>query len=236
MEKLARNGLMSGLIQKVQVDIDWEKGTQISILANKIATQVRSPKELSIHYIYFLFSRLLCSYYIADLIKKLEMCFMVVSVILKIEFGHTQISVLKIGIPMSETACINPLQNSSNKNQYTFAKQIFSMFSMMVSFYTPWKHQKTNTGEYNRNIGHDWVNVLMQTFLFLFIYLFLRVWLPPFRIHIFPNTSMWERHVGVLIEPCSVVQLPFRTKSDCEIGKVCNNTNKTIKTRRTEEL
>ena len=137
MEKLARNGLMSGLIQKVQVDIDWEKGTQISILANKIATQVRSPKELSIHYIYFLFSRLLCSYYIADLIKKLEMCFMVVSVILKIEFGLTQISVLKIGIPMSETACINPLQNSSNKNQYTFAKQIFSMFSMMVSFYTP---------------------------------------------------------------------------------------------------
>ena len=33
---------------------------------------------------------------------------MVVSVLLKIEFGHTQISVPKIGIPMSKTACINP--------------------------------------------------------------------------------------------------------------------------------
>ena len=137
MEKLARNGLTSG-IQKIKVDIDWEKGgTQISILANKIATQVRIPKELSIHYIYFLFSRLLCSYYIADLIKKLEMCFIVVSVILTIEFGHTQISVPKIGIPMSETACINPLQNLSNKNHYTFAKQIFQCSHWWSHFIPP---------------------------------------------------------------------------------------------------
>ena len=33
---------------------------------------------------------------------------MVVSVLLKINFGHAQISVPKIGIPMSKTACINP--------------------------------------------------------------------------------------------------------------------------------
>ena len=33
---------------------------------------------------------------------------MVVSVLLKIKFGHAQISVPKIGIPMSKTACINP--------------------------------------------------------------------------------------------------------------------------------
>ena len=33
---------------------------------------------------------------------------MVVSVLLKIKFGHTQVSVPKIGILMSETACINP--------------------------------------------------------------------------------------------------------------------------------
>ena len=33
---------------------------------------------------------------------------MVVSVLLKIKFGHTQISVPKIGIPMLKTACINP--------------------------------------------------------------------------------------------------------------------------------
>ena len=33
---------------------------------------------------------------------------MVVSDLLKIESGHTQISGPKIGIPMSKTACINP--------------------------------------------------------------------------------------------------------------------------------
>ena len=32
---------------------------------------------------------------------------MVVSGLLKIKLGHAQISVSKIGIPMSETACIN---------------------------------------------------------------------------------------------------------------------------------
>ena len=33
---------------------------------------------------------------------------MVVLVLLKIKFGHAQISVPKIGTPMSKTACINP--------------------------------------------------------------------------------------------------------------------------------
>ena len=32
----------------------------------------------------------------------------VVPVLLKIRLGHAQISVHKIGIPMSKTACINP--------------------------------------------------------------------------------------------------------------------------------
>ena len=32
-----------------------------------------------------------------------------------IRFGHSQISVPKIGIPMSKTACINPCENM-NKN------------------------------------------------------------------------------------------------------------------------
>ena len=41
------------------------------------------------------------------MIKKLELCLMLVSVLLKIKFGHTQISVPKIGIPMLKTACIN---------------------------------------------------------------------------------------------------------------------------------
>ena len=46
--------------------------------------------------------------YFADLTKKLEMCLTAVSVLLKITFGHTQISLPKIGIPMLKTACISP--------------------------------------------------------------------------------------------------------------------------------
>ena len=52
---------------------------------------------------------LLCSDYDADLTKKLELCLAVVSVLLKIRFGHVQISVPKIGIPMLKAAFINPI-------------------------------------------------------------------------------------------------------------------------------
>ena len=52
---------------------------------------------------------LLCSDCITDLIKNLELCSTVVSVLLKIRFGHAQSSVPKIGIPMSETAGTNLL-------------------------------------------------------------------------------------------------------------------------------
>ena len=41
--------------------------------------------------------------------KKLELCLTVVSVLLKIRFGHSQINVSKIGIPILKTAFINPL-------------------------------------------------------------------------------------------------------------------------------
>ena len=56
----------------------------------------------------------LCSHYIADLVKKLEFCLMVVLVLLKIKFGHAQISVPKIGIPMLKTVCINPYTPSES--------------------------------------------------------------------------------------------------------------------------
>ena len=59
-------------------------------------------------YITFYIFSLLCSDYIANLIKKLELCLTVVSILLKIRFGHIQISAPKIGIPMLKTACINP--------------------------------------------------------------------------------------------------------------------------------
>ena len=39
----------------------------------------------------------------------MELRLTVVSVLLRIRFGHAQISVPEIGIPMSKTACINPL-------------------------------------------------------------------------------------------------------------------------------
>ena len=58
-------------------------------------------------HLFFIFS-LLCSHYVADLIKKLELHLMLVSILLKIKFGHAQISVPKIGVPISKTACIDP--------------------------------------------------------------------------------------------------------------------------------
>ena len=62
----------------------------------------RESKQ-TIHYVCFLFS----GYHVQ--IKKLELRLTVVSVLLKVIFGHGQISLPKIGIPMSKTACIKPL-------------------------------------------------------------------------------------------------------------------------------
>ena len=53
-------------------------------------------------HLFFIFL-LLCLHYIADLIKKLQLHLMIVSVLLEIKFGHAQISVPKIGLPMSKT-------------------------------------------------------------------------------------------------------------------------------------
>ena len=56
--------------------MNCEKGAQISILANKIATQwwpniiMKESKQTSLH-LFFIF--LLCSHYVADLIKKLKL-------------------------------------------------------------------------------------------------------------------------------------------------------------------
>ena len=61
-----------------------------------------------IHYIFFFL--LLCLHYVDDLIKKLELRLIVLSVLLKIKIGHAQINVPKIGKPMSKTAFINPWQ------------------------------------------------------------------------------------------------------------------------------
>ena len=61
----------------------------------------------AIHYIWFFFWSL-CLYYVTDLIKKLDCVYWLLLFLIRIKFGHAQISVTKIGIPMSETVCINP--------------------------------------------------------------------------------------------------------------------------------
>ena len=66
---------------------------------------LRSP-NYTLHLFYIL--SLLCSYYVADLMQKLELCLTVVLVLLKLRFGNGQISEPKIGIPMSKTTSINP--------------------------------------------------------------------------------------------------------------------------------
>ena len=75
---------------------------------------------------------LLCLYYVADLIRKLELCLMVVSVLLKIKFEHAKISMPKIGILMPKTACINPCPLTAWKIK------IFKKWEkyLEISFYT----------------------------------------------------------------------------------------------------
>ena len=64
------------------------------------------PKQAT-HYNCFVFL-LLGSYYVTDMTKKLELCLLVFRILIKTEFKHIQISVPKIGKPMSKISCINP--------------------------------------------------------------------------------------------------------------------------------
>ena len=64
------------------------------------------PKQTA-HYNYFVFSSS-CSYYVTDVIKKLELHLLVVIILFEIEFGQTQINVPKISKLMAKTASINP--------------------------------------------------------------------------------------------------------------------------------
>ena len=84
----------------------------LSILANKNVTQLWSniiiikESKQTIHYI-FNFS-LLCSHYVADFTKNLELHLMLVSNLLKTKFWHTQINVPKIGTPTLKTVFSTP--------------------------------------------------------------------------------------------------------------------------------
>ena len=104
--------VISGANTEEKVDVSGEKSAQISIVAKKTVTQrwlkimIMESKQAT-NYNYFVVFVLSCSYYVTDIIK-LELCLLVVIILFKIEFGHTQISVPKIGTPMSKTASINP--------------------------------------------------------------------------------------------------------------------------------
>ena len=106
-----------GLKQKEKADIVGEKNAKIGIVAIKTVTQrwlqvmLMEPKQAT-HCNYFNVFSLLCSYYVIDMIKKLELGLLVVIILFKIEFGYAQISVSEIGTPMSKTACINPWSTS----------------------------------------------------------------------------------------------------------------------------
>ena len=71
---------------------------------------LRSPNKLYITFISFFL--LLCSDYVADLIKKLELCLTLVSVLLKTRFGPAQISAQN-RYTMSKTPRINPCKHES---------------------------------------------------------------------------------------------------------------------------
>lgn len=58
-------------------------------------------------HLFFIFLRL-CSYYITVIIKKLKLCLLVVLILLKIKYGHPEISVPTIGVSISKTASIKP--------------------------------------------------------------------------------------------------------------------------------
>ena len=57
---------------------------------------------------HFVVFSLLCSYYVNDIIKKLEFHLLIVIILFKTEFEHAQKTVPKIGKPVLKTACINP--------------------------------------------------------------------------------------------------------------------------------
>ena len=101
-----------GLIPKEKVDINGEKGAQISIAAKKIVTQGRPEIMImkykrAIHYICF-FS--LHHVHVMLLIwsKNWIYVYYLLLFLISFKFGHTQISVPKVGILMSKTGCINP--------------------------------------------------------------------------------------------------------------------------------
>ena len=103
-------------IQNKKVDIGGEKGAQKECCRQKDCNatiiqnydyEVQTSNTSYTSYVFFLFPWYLL-YYVTDLIKKLDYVNCFILFLIRIKFRHAQISVPKIGIPMSKTACINP--------------------------------------------------------------------------------------------------------------------------------
>ena len=78
---------IQGLMQKEKVDIDGEKSAQNSIVAKKTNINVTPDYDYGAQtsYILKLFCfLLLCSYCVTDMIKKLELCLLLVIILFKI--------------------------------------------------------------------------------------------------------------------------------------------------------
>ena len=94
------------VIQKEKVDIDGEKGAQTIMTTNKIVTQ-------ELPYIMIIDSRRVIACICFRYYVHITVCYwlLIVLILLKMEFGHAQISMPKSGISMSKRAYDNPLRH-----------------------------------------------------------------------------------------------------------------------------
>ena len=103
---------MLGLIQKEKLDILGEKSVQIFIVTKACSTRMTQDYDYGVqthnNCNNFVVFSLLCSYYVNDIIKKLQFHLLVVIILFKTEFGHAQKTVPKIGKLVLKTACFNP--------------------------------------------------------------------------------------------------------------------------------
>ena len=68
---------------------------------------------------------------------------MIVLVLLKIKFGHAQITLPKIGIPMLKTACINPSPYSCARDTQTIVSELKSISNKLFHRFQ-YNHLKAN--------------------------------------------------------------------------------------------
>ena len=87
---------------------------------------IMEPKQTT-RYNYFIIFSLLCSCYVTDMIKNVELHLLVVIILFKIEFGQAQISVPKIVKPIAENS-LYQLLLAIQKINYTLNVHHFNLF------------------------------------------------------------------------------------------------------------